>query len=101
MSHGSGHKQKTEKKRSYCTQLTPNGSGCLCGGCGEYFWSMETFDKHRPGKPGATRPCIDPEKLGMKLYKKSQGMFWDSPERIEKVQRQLEKQIGKKLVKDN
>ena len=31
-----------------------------CTQCGLKFSGLTDFDAHRPGKPGAKRPCLDP-----------------------------------------
>ena len=63
---------------NYITVKNPLRTGapaCQCGGCGEYFKNVETFELHRSGKAGA-RECLDP------VTKKKRGgkpkFVWDA-----------------------
>ena len=47
-----------------------------CGACGEYFNSNGMFERHRTGKFGVDRRCLnDEEMLAKKMFKNSAG-FW-------------------------
>ena len=49
---------------------------CECTGCGEFFWSVSSFDKHQiKGRNGTTR-CLKPEEMHtINLEKNKQG-YW-------------------------
>lgn len=63
------------------------GSRCRCGGCGEYFNSLSSFDLHRAGIHGVGRYCRTPgEMLGMGMRRTDLG-FWIERHRGESRQK--------------
>lgn len=52
------------------------GSRNQCGACRQYFNSNTAFEKHRTGKYGVDRRCLnDEEMLAKKMFKNSAG-YW-------------------------
>lgn len=47
-----------------------------CCGCGEYFNSNKAFAKHRTGKYGINRRCLNVGEMLAKRYEKNAAGFW-------------------------
>lgn len=47
-----------------------------CGGCKQYFNSVPAFDKHRTGKYGVDRRCLNDEEMLAKKMEKNAAGFW-------------------------
>jgi len=53
-----------------------SGSDCLCTVCKRVFKGDEAFRRHRRGKYGIDRHCIDPATVGMRLNERGR---WGKP----------------------
>lgn len=58
-------------------KLTIGGDDCQCMACGEGFLSTEPFDRHRTGKHGKNRRCLDREGM-FKAGLVRDGGWWRS-----------------------
>ena len=47
-----------------------------CGGCRQYFNSNFAFVKHRAGKYGVNRRCLNVEEMEAKKMEKNAAGFW-------------------------
>lgn len=59
------------------------GNRCQCSECGEYFGSVNGFDRHRTGKyemtpPNYGRRCLTPEEMTAKKMRQNERGFWVS-----------------------
>lgn len=68
------------------------GDRCQCAACDEYFNSTFAFDKHRIGKHGESRRCMDVNTMLEKGMSKNKGGFWitaamrsDNPKAAERL----------------
>lgn len=55
------------------------GNRCRCQGCGEFFNSTSTFDRHRVGSwadRGATRRCLKPAEMRTRGWLLNAASFW-------------------------
>jgi hypothetical protein len=54
------------------------GNRCQCTGCGEYFNSTSTFDRHRTDsyERGERRRCRTPDELILRGWSKNPAGFW-------------------------
>jgi hypothetical protein len=46
-----------------------------CPTCHAHFSSVDAFDRHRPGTAGCQDPSTMVDKLGVRVYKASEGPF--------------------------
>lgn len=51
------------------------GARCKCGGCGEHFNSVSTFDAHRVGSYAARR-CLTVAEMTTRGWLRNTGGFW-------------------------
>ena len=52
------------------------GDRCQCSGCNRYFNSTHAFDKHRTGKHGADRRCMNESEMSeLGMFLGADG-FW-------------------------
>ena len=65
------------------TNCKLTGKRCQCPGCGEYFSTVSNFDRHRKGKHGVDRHCVDPVSVGLVLGESHGSTFWRMPGRSE------------------
>lgn len=63
------------------TECKLTGNRCQCPNCGEYFSTVSNFDKHRKGKHGVDRHCVDPASVGLVIAESAGGTFWRGPGR--------------------
>jgi hypothetical protein len=54
------------------------GDRCRCSGCGEYFTTTSTFDRHRKG-PYTDRTCLSVDALFALGWKTNKYGFWMRP----------------------
>lgn len=47
-----------------------------CPSCKEVFSTTSNFDKHRKGKHGVDRHCVDPEMVGLVIVNTKTGSVW-------------------------
>ena len=47
-----------------------------CGACRQYFNSVPAFDKHRTGKYGVDRRCLNEEEMLSEKMAKNAAGFW-------------------------
>ena len=52
------------------------GSRNQCGGCKQYFNSVPAFEKHRAGKYGVDRHCLNDDEMRAKKMEKNAANFW-------------------------
>jgi hypothetical protein len=50
-----------------------------CPVCHETFNSDSAADKHRTGKPGIDRRCVDPATVGLVAVEQPWGTCWQAP----------------------
>lgn len=62
------------------TAKTLRGDRCRCSGCGEYFTTTSTFDRHRKG-PYTDRRCLTASELQELGWSKNPFGFWMRPGR--------------------
>lgn len=72
------------------SELSVSNSRCQCSGCGEFFNSLASFDKHRVGTFGLDRRCrtgcemleagMDKNTAGYWVTARSEGGFWGGKE---------------------
>ncbi|MGF6903926.1 hypothetical protein [Paraburkholderia sp. GAS348] len=53
-----------------------SGDRNRCGGCGEYFNSSYSFDRHRTGDFGKDRRCMTAEEMTARGMVKNKDEFW-------------------------
>jgi hypothetical protein len=61
------------------TNAKLTGNRCQCPACFEYFSTTSNFDKHRKGKHGKDRHCVNPESVGLVIVETGGGTFWRMP----------------------
>ena len=47
-----------------------------CGVCKQYFNSIPAFEKHRTGKYGVDRRCLNDDEMMAKKMEKNAAKFW-------------------------
>ena len=66
------------------TTMTLENDRCQCAACGEYFLTVEAFDKHRTGRFGrpGTRRCVDRDGMHRRKLVREEGWWrvWNPPE---------------------
>lgn len=61
-------------KKGIMMRLT--GSKNQCGACKQYFNSNTAFDKHRTGKFGVDRRCLNEQEMVEKKMVKNASGYW-------------------------
>ncbi|CAB4121282.1 SprT-like zinc ribbon domain containing protein [uncultured Caudovirales phage] len=57
------------------TKPTEDRGKCRCGGCGEQFQRLSTFDRHRTG-PYIDRRCLTVVEMSAKGWRLNQAGRW-------------------------
>jgi hypothetical protein len=65
------------------TQAKLTGKRCQCPTCSEFFSTPSNFDRHRKGKHGINRHCVDPATVGMVIGSRADNTFWRMPSETE------------------
>jgi hypothetical protein len=61
------------------------GSRCLCRGCGEYFNSVKSFDRHRIDYPDGRR-CLSSDEMHQRGMTVNRQGFWiTEPQRKHRI----------------
>jgi len=59
--------------------MKPSGNRCECTACGEYFSSIQAFDRHRVGQHGIDRRCLTVSDLTASGWSKHTRGHWVLP----------------------
>lgn len=62
-----------------CGQWWTGNSRAHCPACHKTFSTDSAADKHRIGKFGVDRRCVDPATVGLKPAAKPYGVLWQHP----------------------
>lgn len=52
---------------------------CAADGCHQTFSTDNAADKHRQGRFGIDRRCVDPATVGLVAVEKPYGVLWQNP----------------------
>lgn len=52
------------------------GCRCQCCACGEYFGSVDVFDRHMVGEHGVNRRCLSGDEMSALGWARNQRGFW-------------------------
>jgi len=52
------------------------GCRCQCCACGEYFGSVDVFDRHRVGEYGVNRRCLSVDEMSAMGWERNGRGFW-------------------------
>lgn len=55
------------------------GNRCRCPRCGSYFSTVSNFDRHRKGKHGVDRHCVEPATVGLVATDMGGELLWKMP----------------------
>jgi len=61
------------------TNAVLNGKRCKCAACHEVFSTTSNFDRHRKGRHGVDRHCVNPDDVGLRIKAGSTGSYWCMP----------------------
>lgn len=61
------------------TNAELKGKRCKCPSCSEVFTTTANFDRHRKGKHGIDRHCVNPEQVGLEIKTLPSGYAWGMP----------------------
>lgn len=74
------HRSQNSTAGGSTTIVVPKltGNRCQCAGCGDYFNSTSTFDRHRAGAydTRTSRRCLSPAELILRGWSRNGGGFW-------------------------
>ena len=81
--------------------MLPIGTNyCLCRGCGQYFGSVNAFDKHRSG-PATARFCLETAELDGKGWRKDKKGYWRTPGGARKWPKKADSSGGEPRITDD
>lgn len=52
------------------------GCRCQCCACGDYFGSVDVFDRHRVGEHGVNRRCLSADEMTALGWARNERGFW-------------------------
>ncbi len=61
------------------TSAVLTGRRCQCPTCKEVFSTVANFDRHRKGRYGKDRHCVNPADVGMVIRHIANGSIWTMP----------------------